>query len=360
MQSHSCRTQTTMTSPIFLFNNWRPLVAVVLAAVILMSSAPLLAGDKPKDDHRHDRYHGHHHDHDVREQENVMHESHDPQALLAAAVIAQSRHDFALAEQLLRESLVLNSHNDEAWLMRASIHLVRGETESAGTACGQLRTSGPLVILTCNARVALATGQHELALPQLLGVLNVVDGNHIPPPVLAWSYSVAGDLAVANVKAQEAEELYHRSLALDERAQVKAALVDVLLSEANYEGAWQVVDTGSPNLSLLVRRLIVAKRLNRLDDLHDVNKKVQHEFEAWIAHENWLYAREMTRYFIDVVDRPELARHLALINISLQQEPEDLLLERRTRARSSLAVQSTGQTRPEPRRYQSALRVLRP
>lgn len=327
MQSHSCRTQTTMTSPIFLLNNWRTLMALALAAGLLPLSAPLLAGDKPKDDHRHDRYH----EHNVVEQESVMQESHDPQALLAAAVVAQSRHDFALAEQLLRKSLVLNNHNDEAWLLRASIHLVRGETESARTACGQLRTSGPLVILTCKARVALATGQHELALPHLLGVLNVVDAHHVPPPVLAWSFSVAGDLAVANAKAQKAEELYRRSLALDERAQVRAALVDVLLSEANYEGAWQVVDTGSPNLSLLVRRLIVAKRLNRLGDLHAVNEKVRHEFEAWIAHENWLHAREMTRYFIDVVDRPELARHLSLINVSLQQEPEDLLLERRTR-----------------------------
>ncbi len=312
-----------MTSPIFLLNNGRLLAAVALAALILPLSAPLLADIKPKDDHRHD--------HHFIDKDTVMQESHDPQELLAAAIVAQSSHDFALAERLLSKSLVLNGHNDEAWLLRASIHLVRGETESAGTACGQLHTSGPLVILTCHARVALATGQHELALPQLLGVLNVVDAQHIPPPVLAWSYSVAGDLAVANAKAQEAEKLYRQSLALDESAQVRAALVDVLLSEANDEGAWQVVDTGSPNLSLLVRRLIVAKRLNRLDDLRAVNEKVRLEFDSWIANENWLHAREMARYFIDVVGRPELARHLALINVSLQQEPEDLLLEWRTR-----------------------------
>ena len=39
----------------------------------------------------------------------------------------------------------------------------------------------------------------------------------------------------------------------------------------------------------------------------------------------------MTRFYIDVVDRPVVARRLALINIGLQREPEDLRLELRTR-----------------------------
>ena len=56
----------------------------------------------------------------------------------------------------------------------------------------------------------------------------------------------------------------------------------------------------------------------------------------WIANEDWLHAREMTRFFIDVVDRPTLARRLALINISLQQEPEDLLLERHTQSSATM------------------------
>ena len=42
------------------------------------------------------------------------------------------------------------------------------------------------------------------------------------------------------------------------------------------------------------------------------------------------------RFFIDVVDRPALARRLALINISLQQEPEDLLLERHTQSSATM------------------------
>ena len=127
------------------------------------------------------------------------------------------------------------------------------------------------------------------------------------------------------------ELLYARSNILAERAQVRAALVDVLLSEAEYEIAWQELEDSSLALPLLVRRLIVAKRLDRIHELQPMLSKVRQEFDVWIAKEDWLHAREMARFFIDVLDQPDLARRLALINIGLQQEPEDQRLERRTR-----------------------------
>ena len=149
--------------------------------------------------------------------------------------------------------------------------------------------------------------------------------------MLAWSYSVAGDLAVAAGESDQATMLYQHSLALAERTQVRAALVDVLLSQADFENAWQALDDGSPALPLLVRRLIVAKHLGRMHELQSMSSTVAQEFAVWIANEDWLHAREMARFFIDVLDQPDLARRLALINIGLQQEPEDQRLEWRTR-----------------------------
>ena len=52
----------------------------------------------------------------------------------------------------------------------------------------------------------------------------------------------------------------------------------------------------------------------------------------WIAAEDWLHAREMARFYLDVVERPALARQLAEVNIKLQREPEDIRLFERTRA----------------------------
>ena len=175
-----------------------------------------------------------------------------------------------------------------------------------------------------------------MAYVRLNGILNLADSQRLPPDVLAWSYSVAGDLAVAAGESQRAAELYQHSLRLAERTQVRAALVDVLLSDVEYEIAWQALNDGSPALPLLVRRLIVAKHLGRIHELQQMLSKIQQEFQVWIANGDWLHAREMTRFFIDVVDRPALARRLALINISLQQEPEDLHLEKHTQSSATM------------------------
>ena len=255
----------------------------------------------------------------------------DPQTLITAAFVAQSRHEFDYAVRLISKALAINDNNDEGWLLLASIQLVLGDVESAAMACRQLRNVPPLVLLTCKARVALASGNHHVAFARLDGILTVAGSQGLSSELLAWSYSVAGDLAVASGEAQQAVGLYQHALGLAERTQVRAALVDVLLNEGRYEDAWQTLDAGAPALPLLVRRLIAARRLDRMDELERVLAKVEKEFAVWITNEDWLHAREMTRFFIDVVDRPELARRLALINVSLQREPEDLRLEERTR-----------------------------
>ena len=59
-------------------------------------------------------------------------------------------------------------------------------------------------------------------------------------------------------------------------------------------------------------------------------RKLTHRFEHWISHEDWTHAREKTRFYLDVVERPALARRLAEINLTIQQEPEDRMLALRT------------------------------
>lgn len=255
----------------------------------------------------------------------------DSETLIAASFVAQSRHRFDEAIALIDRALTISNNNDEAWLLLASIQLVVGKTQAAAEACRNLRKVPPLVLLTCKARVALANGDHEVAFDRLRSLLDVVDSKRLSPDLLAWSYSVAGDLAVASAERDHATRLYRQSLGLVERTQVRAALVDVLLLDADHDIAWQTLEDGSLALPLLVRRLIVAKRLGRSQTLQATLSKVQREFERWIADEDWLHAREMSRFYIDVVDQPELARRLALINITLQQESEDRRLEERTR-----------------------------
>lgn len=262
----------------------------------------------------------------------------DQRTLVSAAFVAQSRHRFDRALELVSRALEAGGDGDEARLLLASVHRVRGEYEQAVLACRGLSKASPLVILTCKA-AATPAGAAELAdtYNRLLGVLQLEAARTPPDEVLAWSYSVAGDLAVANGDGPGAIALYGRSLKLAESSQVRSALVDVHLALGETAAAKAQLAVESQALPLLVRRLIVAKRQGELGDHADRQHQLDHEFRHWIEQGDWLHAREMARYYLDVADQPALARRLALINVELQKEPEDLRLV----ARSSAAAART-------------------
>ena len=256
---------------------------------------------------------------------------HDVDVLIDAALVAQARHFFERALLLTRKALTFRRDNDQAWLLLAAIHLVRGETAEAGEACRQLRHTAMLVIMTCHARVAHASGDSMQAKLQLDRMLAVIDTSRTPSEWYAWALSVAADLAASAGQYQQAVDYYSRSLAQLESAQVRAALVDVLLAHDQLLKASDVLDAGSGALPLDIRRFIVAKRLGRTDMMAGAIARADHAFRHWMAEEDWLHAREMARFYLDVIVRPELARRLATINLELQKEPEDRRLAARAR-----------------------------
>ncbi len=259
--------------------------------------------------------------------------SDDAGLLVNAALVAQARHEFSRAADLTQRAIAIRPNDIQAWLLLASIHLVRGQPAKAGVACRQLRDVPLLVSMTCQARVELTGVDVRRAFDRFTRVLDVTESSVHDSEVLAWSLSVAGDLAKAVDEQTQAMQFYTRSLSLAESTQVRSALVDVLIEQGAFEDAANVIEAGAPALPLEVRRMIVSKKLGRdvARDLHRAN----HEFQHWIANEDWLHAREMARFYIDVLERPTLAQDLAHINLSQQREPEDLLLARRTGGCSS-------------------------
>ena len=112
-------------------------------------------------------------------------------------------------------------------------------------------------------------------------------------------------------------------MTLVENTQVRSALVDVLLANNRLADAEAALENGSGALPLDVRRLILAKRQGRIADVTARVEAFDHRFREWIAAEDWLHAREMARFYLDVVDRPKVGRRLAVINFAFQKEPED-------------------------------------
>ncbi len=266
----------------------------------------------------------------------LAHDIQDVSVLIDAATIAQSRHDFDTALALIDRALVSQPGFDQAWLLLASIQLVRGNPEQAESACDRLRNVPTLVAVTCRARTAIARGEHAHALKTLTALLPAVDKASANPEALAWTLSVVGDAAAALDPALAIDH-YEQSLEMVESTQVRAALIDVLLTVDRLAAARRVLETGHNALPLAVRRLIVAVRMGEADVIADDIEQMDHEFRHWIADKDWAHAREMARFYIDVLDRPELAQRLVRINLGLQREPEDVSLARRIGECSSCA-----------------------
>lgn len=256
----------------------------------------------------------------------------DVDVLIDAAFVAQARHEFDRALEFTQQALAVRHNLDQAWLLLASIHLVRGETTAARHACDELRRATWLVIIGCHARVAHAEGDAMEVRGQLDRLIAATPESGVDSGILAWVLGIAGDLAVATGDSKQAVNYFLRSLAISESTQVRAALVDVLIVENKLNDAQRVLDGGAAALPLDIRRMIVAKLSGRERDVAAAIHRADHEFRTWIAAEDWLHAREMTRFYLDVVHEPALARRLAEINIALQREPEDQRLDRRTLA----------------------------
>ncbi|MFK8017324.1 MAG: tetratricopeptide repeat protein [Gammaproteobacteria bacterium] len=243
---------------------------------------------------------------------------------------AQSRHDFDHALALLDKALAQRPVNDNAWLLAASIHLVKGDAPSARHACQRLRQVPALVSITCRAQVAIAMGDADRASRQLTAVLENAKSSAARDDWLAWAYSVAGD-AMRDRDDAQSKRHYRQSLMLSDNPQVRAALADVLLNNDQTNEALRVLaGHADVSLALQVRQLIAQRGLGQMTPT--VAAQLHKQFQRWIKERNWEHVREMARFYLDVQPDIEQARTLATINIGIQREREDQRLVERTRA----------------------------
>ncbi len=254
----------------------------------------------------------------------------DADLLVDAALVAQARHQFGFALETARRAVELQPDYDQAWLLIAAVHLVLGEADAAQAACNRLQRTSWLLIVGCHTRVAHARGESAEIRNRITQLLEAVDRTRADGGTVAWLLSIAGDISVAVGDPDQAIGYFEQSLAIAENTQVRAALVDTLIEAGRLDAAAGALAEGSAALPLAVRRMIVARRSGQGVAVTANVAAADSAFQEWIAAEDWLHAREMARFYLDVLPRPELARRLALINVGVQREPEDLRLVRRT------------------------------
>lgn len=244
--------------------------------------------------------------------------------LLTQSYAAQAQHEFTTALDLLDQHLQHKPDDDAAWLQKMALHLIRGETDAARQACRQLRRSDAIVVVTCHARIAHAEQEPGRWTDKLERLLATPAASALTPELRAWSLSVVGDLAIQSGDIDRAERLYRESLAHNDNPQVRASLVDLLIDAERWADASTSIGQTRASLTLRVQRLIVCQAMG--ESVASESHRLAHRFEHWIEDGDFEHAREMARFYLDVVGDRDRALQLATINAELQHEPEDRLL----------------------------------
>lgn len=250
--------------------------------------------------------------------------------MMAIALIAQARHEFDFSLRMAQQATKDRSTRDQAWLLLATINLVKGNLDAAQHACRQLgRAAWPLVV-GCHARTAHAKNESMQVKARIETVINNFDRFDLDASHQAWLLSIAGDIQVAAGDTRAAIDSYQRSLRLQENVQVRVAFVDTLIADAKLAEAELALDEGSNALPLLLRRLMVDAA-----DGHVIataqRSAMDETFRRWIEAGDFLHAREMAMFYLHLVPDPELAHQLAVANLRVQREPEDIVLHKATR-----------------------------
>lgn len=255
--------------------------------------------------------------------------------LLSAAWLAQAQHDFALARELVEQSLEQQPNYGQAWLLNATVADVTGDHSTARRACSRVALYvSPTAAIVCFASLADTTEQRLSAYARLNSLPTVTNNASLT----AWRYSVQGDIALALGHLDQAELCLRKAIAVFPAVQTRAALMDLLLQQGQFAAVLQQSNDNETAPALVVRRLLAMQAQGA--DIHSDAAHVDSLFRHWLQRGDYRHAREMAIFYLDIQQQVDLAYQVAVENAKLQREPEDLELLRR-----AITLQNEARTR---------------
>ncbi len=245
---------------------------------------------------------------------------------LMRARIRQGLHAFGEALEDIDRTLDLDPRNPEAWLLKTTIHEVRGEDTRARASCLQLaRFADELTATTAAAALSGFQGSGLSAADRLASAIQ--HNPTAPESVRGWAWTTLGEIRAAWGQTADAERSFREALRLEPGlAYTKAALADLLLETGRASEVLALMDGAESDASRL--RLAEAEcqvdlqgqRTQRL--LADLDEA----FALAAARGDELHLREHARFLLRVRHQPVPALALARRNWDVQREPADLRL----------------------------------
>ncbi|MCR9279697.1 MAG: hypothetical protein NXH85_17200 [Pseudomonadaceae bacterium] len=265
----------------------------------------------------------------------------------ARAWLLQARHQFAEAGTLVATLRRYAPGSVEMALLHANLLRIQGKNDLALQACNAVAGLQVTTGLLCNAQVSLT--QRSMRKPdaserahssqrikQIRLALEKDSAVHREPEIQAWAYGVMADLYLANAELDAGLSFARLAHKTDPSCQRLTALADALLAQGRTSETLELIAPDTTVPGLVLARLLALKQ--RSDpELIRLSAVVDKQFKANIAENDWLHAREMARFYIDVHSKPELARLAAEKNWEIQKEAEDFDLLVRVRSSDTTA-----------------------
>lgn len=184
-----------------------------------------------------------------------------PRLLVAASDLAQQRHEFARARQLLDRAIGIDPRDGGARVQRANVALLLGDFEAARRDCLAVLQGGAAFPGTiCLASAMSGPG----SLPRARRLLASLHDTGIAAPDMArWLLLTESDLALRDGDAGAAQQYLTRAHALDpDHEETRARLAELMIEQGNATDALALTRGTAVSAALLVRRIRAAATLD--------------------------------------------------------------------------------------------------
>ncbi len=252
--------------------------------------------------------------------------SQDAEVLTLAATARQYQHDFPGALTLLDQAIALDPRDANSLLIRATIHIVRGEFAAAKTDCRRIAgLPRPDLGYLCAATAETLTAKA----PAIAKKLAVLSGQPqiFDPALRPYALSLIGEIAALQGQADVAGAQFTELLTLDPGdIRVRLMLADLWLQAAKPAEVLTLLAPAPDVDGVLIRRYLAASALKQADVADTAKAELEKRFRLNLDLGLTAHAREEAQYFLYVAPNPALALARAEINWGLQHEIDDLRL----------------------------------
>jgi tetratricopeptide (TPR) repeat protein len=261
---------------------------------------------------------------------------------LVRAILRQRLHEFELALDDLKAVVARDPRCAEGWLVKSTVHGVRGEYADARRAAAALwRLTDPLTAATASATVASLTGGGERSCQLLERVLGTSESAPVASKV--WAHTQLAEAWERLGNARRAEDHFREGLKLDPREiYLLGSYSDFLMQEGRAAEVISLLSDHGTIDGLLLRWVEAKSKTGSTDEgFRSAVQRLQSGFDLQHARGERVHLREEARFQLNVRKDPQSALALARENWTVQREPADVrLLLEAARAGGSASVES--------------------